>query len=131
VFHIINLFLRNESACSSFEEDMQNSTLRFILRTLAQVNAGLARGRGHQELTPCFFSQPSSTLDQGFCRPIRGDWIRVTMHNLPDSLFYPKNSSHPQSYRGGILPSANLDPRPLILDNEGKFRGATVTKFSK
>lgn len=45
------------------------------------------------------------------------------MHNLPDTLFYPKNSSHPQSYRGEVLPSANLDPGPLILNNEGKFRG--------
>ena len=41
------------------------------------------------------------------------------MHNPSDRLFRPKNWYDPH-HCGEVLPSANLDLKPLILENKGK-----------
>jgi hypothetical protein len=44
------------------------------------------------------------------------------MHDLPLTLFWPKNHRNPQRKRGDVLPSADFGLGPLYLHNVGKFR---------
>jgi len=45
------------------------------------------------------------------------------MHNLPDTVFKPKDAGHTQSNWSDVIPSANLGLVPLYFYNVCKVRG--------
>ena len=56
----------------------------------------------------------------------RGYWIGVSMHNLPNTVFTPKDARNAQGNRSEILASANLGPVPLYLYDVGKLRSCVL-----
>ena len=55
---------------------------------------------------------------------LRGGYgVCVSMHNLPDPVFTPKDARSPQGNRSALLPSTNLGLVPLHLHDVGKLRG--------
>jgi len=52
----------------------------------------------------------------------------MTMHDLPGTVFRPKDACRPQSDWGDLLASANLDLEPLYLDDVRKV-GSHILRY--
>ena len=63
------------------------------------------------------------SLDHGLGGPNRRDGIRMTMDQLPDSVFTPNDARHPERHGRKIVSSTDLRSESLDLHDACKIGG--------